>query len=172
MLICVIGMDDNAPFELEHALKEASKKDVVVMILRYDQVQILQILREIQPDALVISGSNYRVNNQNSPQLPLQILNLGIPILGVCYGFQWLIKASGGQVCTFHDTKLHKYAKYLEPYGQRSLYMFAHHDYICKLPKKWKPVIYSPDKDQVWMAVDETRKLTGIQFHPEKNKHP
>lgn len=160
-------MDDKPPVKLQSALTSCSYD---IITFKYDDNNIINKIRKCNPDAVLISGSDYRINDKHSPTLPRQILGLGIPILGLCYGFQYLVKATGGKICTHTDGKLHEYSKYLTIFDKSNMYKFTHHDYICEMSDEWKPLIYDAKKEQIWMAKNESKKIMGIQFHPELYK--
>ena len=52
--------------------------------------EIMDWLKENKPKGIILSGSDQSVYNENSINPPIEILSLGIPILGICYGMQWL----------------------------------------------------------------------------------
>lgn len=160
-------MDDKPPVKLQDALTSCGYD---IITFKYNDNNIVNKIKNSNPDAVLISGSDYRINDKHSPTLPRQILRLGKPILGLCYGFQYLVKATGGKVCTHKDGKLHEYSRFLTIFDKSNMYKFTHHDYICEMSSEWKPLIYDSAKEQVWMAKDESKKIMGIQFHPELRK--
>lgn len=123
-------------------------------------------------DGLIITGSVYRIARVKEDFLPRKLMDLGIPILGICYGFQWMTWNKQGEIHTFSDGTLHEYNKLLEVTAPFSLptkkYTFSHHDYIYRLPPSWKSVIQYGE--QIWMAYEPTTGHIGIQFHPERHK--
>jgi GMP synthase (glutamine-hydrolysing) len=163
-------MDDIYPRELERAWRLVlDGKNVQICTLNYKDSSIIKKIKSCAPLAIILSGSNYRILDVGSPTLPSEVLRLNIPILGICYGFQWLIKQTKGGICTHDDKELHQYGKLLTIYGKRNIYRFKHHDFICDLDeKKWRGQIYDDTGVQIWMATHKTLPLTGIQFHPEK----
>lgn len=123
-------------------------------------------------DGLIITGSVYRIKNITDDFLPRNLMDLGVPILGICYGFQWMTWNKRGEVHTFSDGTLHEYNKKLDVFAPFTLptkvYTFSHHDYIYRLPSSWKPII--KNGDQIWMAYEPSTGHIGIQFHPERHK--
>lgn len=123
-------------------------------------------------DGLIITGSVYRIAKVQDDFLPRKLMDLGIPILGICYGFQWMTWNKGGELRTFLDGALHEYEKVFEISAPFTLpakkYTFSHHDYIYRLPSSWKAVIQHDE--QIWMAYDPSTGHIGIQFHPERHK--
>src|SRR5665811_83716 len=55
-------------------------------------------IRRLRPSGLILSGGPSSVNNPDAPQLDPEILNLSVPVLGICYGLQMIAKIRGGRV--------------------------------------------------------------------------
>lgn len=172
MHICIIDMD----FEQENLCNfqkifEKIDTNIVLTILRHDTYSLLRKISKLQPDGIIITGSKSRILHKTAIRLPSGLFELNIPILGICYGYQWITKELQGKIATFEDQKLHTYRKVLEIkdpfYILSKLYEFTHHDYIDKPPPMWKSVIQNGK--QHWMAYDHKHKIMGIQFHPEKH---
>ena len=163
-------------FEQEHLCNfqkifEKIDRNILVTILRHDTRNLLKSLLKLQPTGIIITGSKFRILHKNAIRLPSTLLELKIPILGICYGYQWITKELKGEIATFEDQKLHTYRRRLEikePFSvSTKLYEFTHHDYIYTPPYMWKSVIQYGD--QHWMVYDRQHKQMGIQFHPEKH---
>lgn len=140
-----------------------------ISIYKASEPNLLEKLKAF--DGIIISGSNRRVHTDKSRhQLPKELLDLGIPVLGICYGFQWMTHVLGGCVATFPDKKERKYNKYLtisEPFKvSRHKYNFTHNDYIATIPPTFTSVL--SQGDEIWIAYDKQRGHIGVQFHPEK----
>ena len=56
------------------------------------------MLRELQPQAVILSGGPDSVTRQGSPRVPQEMFDLGVPIFGICYGQQVMMAQLGGQV--------------------------------------------------------------------------
>ena len=171
--ICIILMDDTNDKTINYfnnAFK--SINNCCIKYIQYNQPNLIKYLQINKIDAIILSGSSKRVLEKGSPSLPHKIVKLGIPILALCYGFEWIAKIVGGNVATFKDQKLHKYNKFLkldEPFKvPLKKYAFNHHDYIQKLPSHWNQ--YIVHEDQIWVAYDKQSKILGLQFHPEEHK--
>jgi len=130
-------------------------------------------VREKSPAAIVLSGGPSSVYAENAPSFDAEIFELGIPIFGICYGFQKMAAALGGVV------------------SQTGKSEFGRTDLVAKISTKIFTSI--PEKQKVWMShgdavsqapvgftvcastVDtpiaafenESGKLAGVQFHPE-----
>ena len=58
----------------------------------------LEVAREMNLGGIILSGGPASVYADDAPQVPKDILELGVPVLGICYGLQWMARALGGQV--------------------------------------------------------------------------
>lgn len=130
-------------------------------------------VKGISPDAIILTGSTARIlGGDNGPTISSQILKLGIPVLGICYGYQLMVKLLGGHIQS--GRSLESKAIYLsinKPFSvARSKYALNHHDYVVKAPKGWKEglsMAYNED-NSVYMAYNEEKRHLGILYHPEK----
>jgi GMP synthase (glutamine-hydrolysing) len=156
-------------------------KGVKVHFIRYDEEDIMKKIRSTKCHAIIISGSNQRIFAADAPELPRGILWMSLPILGLCYGYEWMVHKLGGKVATFTDGKEYEYRKYITIHRPfvievpKKQYKFLHHDYISELPKGWEVVCraaaaqdntQSPTP-QIWIGQHKERGFYGMQFHPE-----
>jgi len=169
LTICVLHMKRKRDTSFEE-LFSTLDSSIHVVVYTPREKNLLEKILQLQPDGILITGSERRIHRIQQNLLPERLLDLGIPVLGICYGFQWMTWRKGGINHTFEDKKLHEYEKYLEisaPFHiSRRKYVFTHHDFIYELPASWKKVI--DHEDQIWMAYESSTGHIGIQFHPEK----
>lgn len=163
--ICLINMYNT----IETDFSKLFPKDIHLTIYKVSEPNLLEKLKMF--DGIIISGSNRRIHTDRSRhQLPRELLDLGIPVLGICYGFQWMTHTLGGIVATFPDKKIRKYNKFLEikePFVvSRHKYRLNHHDYIATIPPRFTEVL-SQD-NEIWIAYDKEKRYLGVQVHPEK----
>ncbi len=133
----------------------------------------IEKIKELNPKGIILSGGPASVYEAKAPRLNKEILNIGVPILGICYGAQIIIHALKGKV---------QKAKKAE-YGRTLLYIDDHKDLFYTLPSQifcWmshQDLIESLPKDFQILAYTNTvkiatfcnrkKKIFGVQFHPE-----
>ncbi len=130
-------------------------------------------VRAMNPEAIILSGGPSSVYAKNAPSFDAEILSLGIPIFGICYGFQVMAAVLGGVVketgkSEFGRTQLRvagasRLFKSL-PVSQ-SVWM-SHGDAVTHAPPEFSVCAATADTP-VAAFEDETGKMAGVQFHPE-----
>lgn len=130
-------------------------------------------LREINPQGIILSGGPNSVYDENAPQCDPEIWSLGIPILGVCYGMQLMVKELGGKV---EKVKLGEYGKaelfiedptdLLTNVEDGSTMWMSHGDSCTKLPEGFSVLAFTKNTPCAAISHPE-KKLFGVQFHPE-----
>lgn len=120
---------------------------------------------------LIFSGGPAFVNQADSPTIDKKVFTLGIPVLGICYGWQLMAHLLGGKVETakkeYGPEKLMMVGSNIFALPQASCNVFmSHGDSVTKMPEGFE-VVASTDKVPFAAAHDTARKFIGIQFHPE-----
>ena len=122
---------------------------------------------------IIFTGGPNSVYDERSPHYDPAILNLGIPILGICYGAQLMAYMAGGVVSgagssseygkteTFTD-----HSVLFRGFSNHSICWMSHTDYISQVPEGFR-VIARTGKCPCAAMADESRKLYAVQFHPE-----
>ena len=131
-------------------------------------------INEINPQGIILSGGPNSVYDENAPKCNEKIFNLGIPILGICYGMQLMVKELGGSV-----TPAIKKAEYgrtpifidlesdlLCEVENKSIMWMSHGDSINFLPKGFNKIAHTENTPHAAIS-NEEKKLFGVQFHPE-----
>src|SRR5882757_3079816 len=131
-------------------------------------------IRERAPKALVLSGGPASVYEEGAPPFPTQLLDLEIPMLGICYGMQAMALALGGRVESASSGEFGRTELVLRESGGRLLgglpeeqtCWMSHRDAVFEAPEGFTPLASSPSSP---VAAYEfpARGLYGIQFHPE-----
>ncbi len=131
-------------------------------------------VKALSPAGIVLSGGPASVYEQNAPTADPGLLKLGLPVLGICYGMGWMARELGGNV-TPSDSR--EYGRRdievidaedtpLEAIGETSTTWMSHGDQVETLPEGFRVVARS-DTCPVAAMADKSRRLFGVQFHPE-----
>jgi GMP synthase (glutamine-hydrolysing) len=130
-------------------------------------------IRAKNPAAIILSGGPSSVYEDASPQLDAAILELGIPILGICYGFQTLANALGGRVDKtgkreYGATELTVKAggEILAGQPHSQICWMSHGDQVMQAPEGFE-VLASTDTTPVAAFANSEKKIYGVQWHPE-----
>lgn len=131
-------------------------------------------IKRLKPAGLIISGGPDSVYRKGAPTVDREIFNLGIPILGVCYGHQLLAYLLGGQVSQgekgeygYRELEVLKIkGTPLEGLNKKIQVWMSHRDQVIKLPPGFKAIAKSASCPVAAM-IDRGRKIIGLQFHPE-----
>ena len=130
-------------------------------------------LRKLKPEGIILSGGPASIYEKGSPKVDKGIFNLGVPVLGICYGMQFLNAALGGTVQRagkreygFAELLIKKQEGLFEGVKAATKCWMSHGDSIQKLPQGFK-ITASTVNTKVAAAVHPRKKLYGVQFHPE-----
>ncbi|MEI6804874.1 MAG: glutamine-hydrolyzing GMP synthase [Myxococcaceae bacterium] len=133
----------------------------------------LEVLKAQNPKAIILSGGPASVNTDFSPTLPQGILELGIPILGICYGVQILSKTLGGQVtaCEHREfgsawIELDQSSRLFDGFEKQQEVWMSHGDQVTQLPTGFKSIASTKTCKNAAVSF-ETKQIYGVQFHPE-----
>ena len=125
------------------------------------------------PAAIILSGGPSSVYEENSPSLDAKILELGIPVLGICYGFQVLAQALGGRVDKTGkreygatDLKLSSGGTLLASQPELQVCWMSHGDQVMEAPSGFE-VLASTATTPVAAFENLDKRIFGVQWHPE-----
>jgi GMP synthase (glutamine-hydrolysing) len=140
-----------------------------------------EFVQSFGADGIILSGSHASVYEAETDSAPQAVFELGVPVLGICYGMQTMAQQLGGKVeagtkrefgyaeirarghsALFKDIQDRTNA---EGHGLIDVWM-SHGDKVTELPAGFK-IIASNDTTPIAAFADETRKFYGVQFHPE-----
>ena len=138
-------------------------------------------VREFGASGIILSGSHASVYEEETDKAPQAVFELGIPVLGICYGMQTMAQQLGGKVEAgtkrefgFAEVRARGHSALFkdiqdrsngEGHGLLEVWM-SHGDKVTELPPGFK-VIASNDTTPIAAMADETRKFYAVQFHPE-----
>jgi len=130
-------------------------------------------LSKLKPVAVVLSGGPSSVFEQGHPKIDINILALGIPIFGICYGMQLLAKVLGGRV---EKGKSGEYGpstieiddpmKVFDDMGETLDVWMSHGDHVVTHPQGFQRLAHTSTCPIAAMG-DPTKKIYEVQFHPE-----
>ncbi|BDZ74312.1 MULTISPECIES: glutamine-hydrolyzing GMP synthase [Methylophaga] len=138
-------------------------------------------IREFNPKGIILSGGPDSTIGEAAPSAPQAVFEMGLPVLGICYGMQTMAAQLGGAVESsnhrefgyaqirarghselLRDIEDHTTA---EGWGMLDVWM-SHGDRVAELPEGFK-IIASTDSAPIAGMADEERHFYGVQFHPE-----
>jgi GMP synthase (glutamine-hydrolysing) len=135
---------------------------------------IQQILK-FQPAGIILSGGPSSVYGADAPQCDPEVLRLGLPVLGICYGMHWITNALGGKV---EAAERREYGSALlsVAVGGAESQLFAklpaslriwnsHGDHVVRLPEGFRATGHT--ENAVAALEDSQRKIYAVEFHPE-----
>lgn len=135
----------------------------------------IEKLKSMNPKAFIFTGGPNSVYDEESPHISKEIFELGIPVLGICYGCQLMAYTLGGEVSS---APVSEYGKTDTIYDTNSLLFkglsnsnvswMSHTDYISKLPQGFKSVAHT-ENCPVGAMENVEKRLYGMQYHPEVN---
>ncbi|MFH1868735.1 MAG: glutamine-hydrolyzing GMP synthase [Candidatus Omnitrophota bacterium] len=125
------------------------------------------------PSAVILSGGPASVISGKSPRCDKDIFNIGIPVLGICYGAQLMAGTLGGMVGKAHareygkaHLKIRSKETLFKGLSSEEIVWMSHGDKVTRLPKGFK-IIASTDNALIAAMEDPLRRAYGVQFHPE-----
>lgn len=135
----------------------------------------IEEIKKRKPTGIIFTGGPNSVYADNAPRIDKEIFELGIPVLGICYGCQLMAYTLGGTVSTAEmreygktETKYNVCSKLFSKLPEKGISWMSHTDYISELPDGFKSIAKS-DSCPAAAIENEDKKLYGIQFHPEVN---
>ena len=135
----------------------------------------LEKIKEKNPKGIIFTGGPASVYGEDSPKCAEGIFELGIPVLGICYGMQLMAHVLGGNVLSadtreFGETSvsIDNTSPLFQGFDDKNIFLMSHTDYVEKLPTGFKKIGFTSDCPHAAMENAE-KKLYGIQFHPEVN---
>ena len=133
----------------------------------------LDKIREMDPKGIIFTGGPNSVYGEDSPVCPKEIFEMGIPVLGICYGSQLMAYLLGGKVAT---APVSEYGKtevtvdaskaMFQNVNQKTICWMSHTDYIAKAPADFT-VTASTSVCPVAAMENKEKGLYAVQFHPE-----
>jgi len=130
-------------------------------------------IKELKPKGIIFSGGPLSVYDEGAPVIDKEILNLKIPVLGICYGMQLICSNFGGKVEPAADREYGKAilriiddSDILTGINDASVVWMSHGDYLTEIPSGFK-IIGESDHSPICAISNDTKRIYGLQFHPE-----
>ncbi len=154
--------------------RRVREQQVYAEIREYDKISLEEI-KAAGYKGIIFTGGPHSVYDETSPHFDPLILELGIPVLGICYGHQLMGYMAGGRISSAEDSS--EYGKTLLEVEDNPLFFnipkssicwMSHTDYISEVPDGFS-IIAHTQNCQTAAIQNENKKLYGVQFHPEVN---
>ncbi len=143
----------------------------VFSVIKPFSVQIDEI-KSLRPSGIILSGGPDSVAAHGAPKLDKQIFDLGVPILGICYGMQLMASLLGGKVDSSSNREyglatlaVKNRSLLLESKHDGSNIWMSHGDHVAQWPQGFK--VTAKSGSTVCVIEDPDKLLFGLQFHPE-----
>src|ERR1700761_6938436 len=138
-------------------------------------------IRDFAPKGVILSGGPSSVTETDTPRAPQAVFELGVPVLGICYGMQTMAEQLGGKVDNGHlrefgyaEVRARNHTSFLdgiedvrtpEGHGLLKVWM-SHGDKVVEMPPGFR-LMASTESCPIAGMADEERRFYGVQFHPE-----
>ncbi len=133
----------------------------------------VQAAKEMDLAGIILSGGPASVYAEGAPQVPQEMFTMGVPVLGICYGMQWMCRALGGEVEGGHTREfghtplqVDQPGALLEGVPQDTVAWMSHGDKVTALPAGFQVFAHTSDCANAAVG-DPARNFYGVQFHPE-----
>ena len=169
--IIIIDFGSQVTKLIARRIREFNVFSEIITLNEFNQIKDFKKIKGI-----ILSGGPSTVTSNYFPSIDKKIFLQGIPILGICYGLQLITKTFKGKVKSnnkkreFGRAILNKYqdsllTKNIYKKNKTTVWM-SHQDTVYKIPKNFKRIAYT-DHSPFTIIENKTRKIYGIQFHPE-----
>ncbi|QPJ86075.1 glutamine-hydrolyzing GMP synthase [Sarcina sp. JB2] len=138
----------------------------------------IEKIKDKNPKGIIFTGGPNSVYGEDTPQIEKEVFELGVPVLGICYGQQLMSHILGGRVDTApvreygkSHVNLDNSSKLFKGIEKEEVCWMSHTDYVAEAPAGFK-IIAHTDVCPVAAIANEEKKLYGVQFHPEVEHTP
>lgn len=135
----------------------------------------IEKIKEKNPKGIIFTGGPASVYEENAPKCTKKIFELGIPILGICYGMQFMTHLLGGKVKKadkreygITNVEINNSSKLFNGFNKNNSCLMSHTDFVEKLPEGFENIGSTKHCKNAAMQNVE-KSFYGIQFHPEVN---
>lgn len=138
----------------------------------------IDTLKSLNPEGIILSGGPGSIYAKNSPKIDKEIFDIGVPVLGICYGMQYIIDAFGGSVKAagkreygFAELDVVDAKGLFNGVDSRTKCWMSHGDSPETLPEHFIVTASTPNTPIAAIA-HRRQKIYGLQFHPEVEHTP
>ncbi|MBR2784680.1 MAG: glutamine-hydrolyzing GMP synthase [Clostridia bacterium] len=135
----------------------------------------IEKIRELNPKGIIFTGGPASIYEEDAPKCVEDVFSLGIPILGICYGMQFMSHTLGGCVKRAlkreygqMEANLDTSSKLFASLDEKNICLMSHTDYVDVLPEGFK-TIASTDTCKIAAMENVDKNFYAVQFHPEVN---
>ena len=132
-------------------------------------------IRELNPKGIIFTGGPASIYEENAPKCDSEVFTLGLPILGICYGMQFMSYTLGGSVKRAlkreygqMEATLDVNSKLFSSLNEKNVCLMSHTDYVDELPEGFKSIA-STDTCKIAAMENVDKNFYAVQFHPEVN---
>ncbi len=130
-------------------------------------------IRDLNPVGIIFTGGPHSVYEEGAPDCDSEIFSLGVPIMGICYGMQYIAHRFGGKVAAgkvgeYGETEVNiqSHSKLFEGLSDKETMLMSHTDAVIKVPEGF--VVTATTSDCPAAAMENKEKnIYAVQFHPE-----
>lgn len=133
----------------------------------------IDYIKKLNPKGIILSGGPSSIYEKHSPRINKAVFDLGIPVLGICYGMQFMVGALGGTVKRADKREYGFVALFIKNHmdlfigvNKKTKCWMSHGDSIVKLPRGFKTTA-STENTNIAATVNSKKGFYGLQFHPE-----
>jgi len=134
----------------------------------------IEKIKEMNPKGIILTGGPNSVYEDGAPSATEELFNIGVPVLGLCYGAQLMQHVLGGKV---EAAPVREYGKTVTTFDTttalfegipaESIVWMSHNDYISKAAPGFKSIAHTKDCPYAALMTEDDRPLYAIQYHPE-----
>jgi GMP synthase (glutamine-hydrolysing) len=133
----------------------------------------LEKIEQLHPIGIIFSGGPMSVYENNAPKPDPRVFDLGIPMLGICYGLQLFADRFGGEVNSATrreygkaDVQIDSHTDLFTGLDATTTVWMSHGDALSRLPEGFEPIAHSQNAP-ICAIRNQKKKMFGVQFHPE-----
>ena len=132
-------------------------------------------IKDKNPKGIIFTGGPASVYLDDAPKCEKEVFEIGVPILGICYGMQLMAQELGGEVKRAEKREFGEIEVYMnnesdlfKGFGKSNICLMSHQEYVANMPEGFENIGHT-DNCQIAAMQNTSKNFYGIQFHPEVN---